>query len=134
MKKSLATVLLSALLIQACATAVENADAPRSPTPGDVTEASTPMYQHMRAMQTQMTAIRAEQNPERRAAPMMQHMEAMKEGMAMMDHAAMDTANMTMEERMARMEQRMGMMQMMMGQMMEQGGEEGASAEHEHAQ
>lgn len=135
MKKSLVAVLLSTLLMQACATSAEDADTPTDPAAREVAEASTSMQQHMQEVQTQMAAIKAEQNPEKRAMLMMQHMEAMKEGMAMMDHAtAADTANMTMEERMEKVEERIRMVQMMIGQMMQHGGEERESAEHEHAE
>ena len=123
MKTPLLAVLLSTLLLQACATITEAApDAPP---------------QRMQEMHTRMAAIKAEQDPEKREALMMQHMKAMQEGMAMMDHdAAADKSSMTMEERMTNMEQHMEMMQMMMGQMMQHhagmAGNDGKDPAHKH--
>ena len=131
MKTPLLAVLLSTLLLQACATTTEAApDAPP---------------QRMQEMHTRMATIKAEQDPDKREALMMQHMEAMQENMTMMHQGtAGDTSTMTMEERMSNMEQHMEMMQMMMGQMMhhhegmagkegEEGGE-GESGAHQHGE
>lgn len=119
MKTPILAVLLSTLLMQASATAAE---------------ATMPMQQHMQEMQTQMAAIKAEEDPEKREALMMQHMKAMQDSMAMMGSgAAVDSATMTMEQRMENMEQHMEMMQMMMGQMMQHAeSEAGTVPEHQH--
>jgi hypothetical protein len=94
------------------------------------------MHEHMEMMQEQMAAIRAEQDPARRAELMEAHHAGMREAMRMMEHA--NTEGMSMEQRMHAMEERMDMMGMMMGQMMEHQHVEDApagdapAAEHQH--
>lgn len=93
---------------------------------------------HMRGMREQMAAIRAEQDPARRAELMQEHHAMMRRGMNM--SAPDDTAGMTMEQRMTRMEQRGEMMQMMMEHMMEghapaaDDTDAAAGQEHQHTQ
>jgi periplasmic protein CpxP/Spy len=94
------------------------------------------MHEHMEKIQEQMAAIRAEQDPARRAELMKEHHASMSEGLRMMEHGNIE--GMSMEQRMHAMEERMDMMSMMMGQMMEHHHAEEApaddapAAEHQH--
>lgn len=99
------------------------------------------MQERMQKMQDMMGAIKAEQDPAKRAELMAQHMQEMQEGMRMMGGGMQGRMQggpqggmqgMTAEQRMEMMEQRMGMMQMMMGQMMQHEQEETENPAHEH--
>lgn len=99
-------------------------------------EEATQMHARMAQMQEQMAAIRAEQDPARRAELMEEHHAGMRDMMRMMEHGS--TEGMSMEQRVQAMEERMDMMSMMMGQMMEHQHAEEApaaeapAAEHQH--
>lgn len=117
MKKLLASITLLTLLMGSSAYAAED---------------NMQMQQQLQKMDSLMTQIKAEQDPEKLEQLMSQHMDLMHEGMQMMGKESMVAAGTTMETRMEMMEGKMQMMQMMMGQMMDVEIEERSRPIHKH--
>ncbi len=117
MKKSLATLVITTLMMQPFVYAEDN---------------GVQVQEHMQRMRSLMTEIKAEQNPGRLTQLMSQHMELMHQGMQMLNQSDTPASDMSIEARMAKTEQKMELMQMMMSQMMNHEDEERRRPIHEH--